>query len=271
MGDVAPISQTRRGCTCHARRMSPDPPAGWYPDGQGGQRYWDGQRWTDYTGANYWELRSQQTGPVSDAPDTPVATVAITHEVLGKPWYQMWEWWLAIVLVSCSGFGLLGSLGEADTSTIDRTKDTTESATPNSAPTTPTRTPEPTAKPTSTKPAVVLLYITDQKDGDSFVASDGREYRLGLVNTPEASEQCGSQAAAFTREFVAGGFTANVYSSDSYGRRVAEVLSKSGKSLNVALAKSGFGNDRYLEQFRHENPDLGRRLDVACISGHAVV
>jgi len=36
--------------------------------------------------------------------------------------------------------------------------------------------------------------------------------------------------------------------------------------LNVALAKSGLGNDRYLEQFRHENPDLGRRLDRAFAS-----
>lgn len=24
------------------------PPAGWYPDGQGGQRYWDGARWTEH-------------------------------------------------------------------------------------------------------------------------------------------------------------------------------------------------------------------------------
>ena len=24
-------------------------PAGWYPDGNGGQRYWDGQQWTDHT------------------------------------------------------------------------------------------------------------------------------------------------------------------------------------------------------------------------------
>jgi hypothetical protein len=44
------------------------------------------------------------------------------------------------------------------------------------------------------------------------------------------------------------------------------VFDKTGKSLNVALAKSGLGNDRYLEEFRHENPDLGRRLDSALAS-----
>jgi len=113
---------------------------------------------------------------------------------------------------------------------------------------------------------VVLLFITDQKDGDSFVASDGNEYRLGLVNTPEASEQCGAAAAHFTRNFLAAGFTVDAYSRDSYDRRVAEVFDKTGESLNVALARSGYGNDRYLNQFRHENPDLARRLDAAFAS-----
>lgn len=27
----------------------PTTPAGWYPDGQGGQRWWDGTRWTEHT------------------------------------------------------------------------------------------------------------------------------------------------------------------------------------------------------------------------------
>uniref|UniRef100_UPI001877B457 DUF2510 domain-containing protein n=2 Tax=Nocardioides lijunqiniae TaxID=2760832 RepID=UPI001877B457 len=27
----------------------PSTPAGWYPDGQGGQRWWDGTRWTEHT------------------------------------------------------------------------------------------------------------------------------------------------------------------------------------------------------------------------------
>lgn len=43
MSDVPPSDPT----------TSPDPatPAGWYPDGAGGQRYWDGASWTEHTAA----------------------------------------------------------------------------------------------------------------------------------------------------------------------------------------------------------------------------
>lgn len=118
----------------------------------------------------------------------------------------------------------------------------------------------------SEEPDVVLLFVTDQKDGDSWVASDGNEYRLGLVDTPEANEQCSKEAAAFTREFLASGFTTDTYSTDTHGRDVAEVFNEAGESLNVALAESGLGGDRYLEEFRHENTDLADRLDTALAS-----
>jgi hypothetical protein len=39
------------------------PPAGWYPDGAGGRRYWDGQRWT---------VREPGWPPVTSGPGTPV-------------------------------------------------------------------------------------------------------------------------------------------------------------------------------------------------------
>jgi hypothetical protein len=44
---------------------------------------------------------------------------------------------------------------------------------------------------------------------------------------------------------------------------VAEVFNRSGDSLNVALVRAGYSDDRYLESFRHENTDLARRLDTA--------
>jgi endonuclease YncB( thermonuclease family) len=115
----------------------------------------------------------------------------------------------------------------------------------------------------ATAPSAALLYVTNQKDGDSFVASDGKEYRLGLVNAPELDEPCGRDAREFSRQFLASGLTVDAYSSDRYGRRVAEVFDQSGKSLNVAFARSGYGDRRYLNQFRQENPDLARRLDAA--------
>ena len=118
----------------------------------------------------------------------------------------------------------------------------------------------PTPKPT---PTVALLYVTNQKDGDSFVASNGKEYRLGMVNAPELDEPCGRDAREFSRRFLAAGFSVDAYSSDPYGRQVAEVFGTSGESLNVALAGSGYGDSRYLNQFRRENPDLARRLEAA--------
>ena len=122
--------------------------------------------------------------------------------------------------------------------------------------------PEPTATPTP-EAAPELLFVTDQKDGDSWDASDGAEYRLGQVNAPELSEPCGPEAAEFTRGFLADGFTVDAYSGDRYDRVVAEVFDPAGTSLNIALAESGLGNDTYLEQFRAENPDLASRLDAA--------
>jgi endonuclease YncB( thermonuclease family) len=118
-------------------------------------------------------------------------------------------------------------------------------------------TPEPTA------PREPLLRVTILKDGDSWVASDGREYRLGMVNAPEALEPCGREASEFTRRFLADGFTVAAYSKDPHGRVVAEVFNRSGDSLNVALVRAGYSDDRYLENFRHENTDLARRLDAA--------
>lgn len=118
------------------------------------------------------------------------------------------------------------------------------------------------AKPTSA-PAGGWLSVASQKDGDSFVATNGKEYRLGLVNAPELDEPCGREAREFSLQFLAAGFTVDAYSSDAHGRQVAEVFDRSGQSLNVALAESGLGNDKYLKQYRYENPDLAHRLDVA--------
>ena len=111
-------------------------------------------------------------------------------------------------------------------------------------------------------PNTPLLQVKVLKDGDSWVASDDREYRLGMVNTPEPFEPCHQEAMQFTRRFLDDGFTADAYSRDPHGRVVAEVFDRSGASLNVALATSGLADDRYLS-FRRENPNLARRLDDA--------
>ena len=249
------------------------PPAGWYPDGRGGLRYWDGGAWTDYTSRNYWSRRDSGRSQAPGSGDNVRASNATTPLWLRTPTplHHRWPIWVIVVVLGLIGFSALGNTDEPATDTVTTTSDPTPPPQPD--PTAGTPTPAPTASSTSTprpsptatpgRRAAALLFIADQKDGDSFVASDGNEYRLGLVNTAEASEPCGPEASRFTRDFLAGGFTVDAYSRDRYGRRVAEVFDRSGRSLNVALAKNGYGNDRYLNQFRHENPDLARRLDAA--------
>ncbi len=211
-------------------------------------RYWDGHAWTAHTASNY--IHAQK--PVDQV--VPASTGLGIGEVVTKPWTKRWQVWLVVACVTFLGIGAIGNATTPD-SDSDAQPKPTETVEPAQA------SEQPATEPTSTP--VVLLFMTDQKDGDSWVASDGKEYRLGLVNTPEANEKCGKEAAAFTRKFIASGFEADVYATDTYGRSVAEVFNKEGKSLNVALAKSGLGDDRYLDEFRHENPELALELDSA--------
>lgn len=226
--------------------------AGWYLDGQGEMRYWDGHAWTWHTATNryVWQLEAPPTGPARAIP--------VADGIARRSWTRRWQFWLA---VGCLTFVGIGAIGNA------ATKDSTGDSSSRSIEVDPVQaSDDPTPTTESTGARTVLLFVTDQKDGDSWVASDGNEYRLGLINTPERGEQCGAEASAFTRQFLSAGFTVDAYASDTHGRTVAEVFDKTGSSLNVALAKSGLGNDRYLEEFRHENPELAGRLDSAIAS-----
>lgn len=108
-----------------------------------------------------------------------------------------------------------------------------------------------------------LLHAAPHGDGDSWKDTQGHEYRLGLVNTPELDECYGQTAAAERKRLVRNGFRAEVYTRDTHGRLVSVVFLPDGTNLNVFLARHGYANDRYLAEFRAENPSLARQLDVA--------
>ncbi len=108
-----------------------------------------------------------------------------------------------------------------------------------------------------------LLTAAAGGDGDSWRDTRGREYRLGLVNTPELGECFGQVASDQRMALVRGGFRAQVYATDRYGRSVAVVTLADGRNLNVLLARTGLADDRYLAAHRRENPALAVQLDAA--------
>jgi endonuclease YncB( thermonuclease family) len=118
-------------------------------------------------------------------------------------------------------------------------------------------------KATAPSASSPLLRPADGGDGDSWHDTTGAEYRLGLVNTPEYDECYGAQATAKRKQLTARGFRAVVYTHDVYGRGVSVVTTADGVNVNVYLARYGFANDKYLSQFRHENPTLAAQLDSA--------
>jgi endonuclease YncB( thermonuclease family) len=119
------------------------------------------------------------------------------------------------------------------------------------------------APPAEAPASAELLQAASGGDGDSWKDTSGREYRLGMVNAPEVGECWSREATTARRALVDEGFRADVYTRDRYGRGVAVVTTVDGTNVNVTLARGGHVDDRYLEQFRHENRPLAAALDVA--------
>jgi len=244
-------------------------PSGWYPDDSGQQRYWDGQQWTGHTVP---PAQSPQSAPGRGGARGVGALTATGRWLHTHPTRRAWcNWliWSVALLLAIGAMSPKKQTSSKITSAVARSSSPQATLIP---PRTSTAPGAPSARTTahkspthsaSTTLTPALLSVTNLKDGDSWVASNGKEYRLGLVNAPEYNEPCGPEAKSFTRSFIGSGFTAKAYATDTYGRLVSEIFDPRGRSLNIALAASGLGNDRYLEQYRHENPDLAARLDAA--------
>jgi endonuclease YncB( thermonuclease family) len=126
----------------------------------------------------------------------------------------------------------------------------------------------PAASPAADGPGGDLLRLDRPIDGDSFVADDGQEYRVGLINAPEIGACGAAQAAARVRELLADGFTAQPYARDVHGRQVARIATDDG-DVGVRLAAEGLADDRYLEPFRHEHRAYAAELDIAFADARA--
>lgn len=122
---------------------------------------------------------------------------------------------------------------------------------------------DPARGPVDAPATTELLQAASGGDGDSWKDTSGRAYRLGMVNAPEVGECWSAEATAARRALIADGFRADVYAQDRYGRGVSLVTAADGTNVNVALARSGHVDDRYLDDFRHENRPLAAQLDAA--------
>lgn len=119
-----------------------------------------------------------------------------------------------------------------------------------------TTSPQPTPTPD-------LLHVQRFIDADSFVATDGTEYRVSLVNGPEHDE-CGyTDTNTAGQALLNRGFTATDTGGRTHGRTVAIISLPDGTSYGQAMTAAGWFNDRYLDDFRHEAPDEAAALDTA--------
>jgi endonuclease YncB( thermonuclease family) len=187
----------------------------------------------------------------------------------------------ALALAGGGTVALLTGLGAVLPDDASPSRTSAEASAAAQPSTTPSRLAEPVSdaspSPTATRPVVSanpaadrpLLFAASGGDGDSWKDTQGREYRMGLVNTPEYDECFGSQATAKRKALVARGFHASVYTTDHYDRRVSVITLADGTNLNVWMARHGYANDTYLKTYRHENPSLARQLDAAFAAAKA--
>lgn len=165
---------------------------------------------------------------------------------------------LVFVVLGCTSVNEEGRVAAVPTAVASADSGASQLATANTSDGRPTA---PMASPSQASGG--LLRPAPGGDGDSWRDTDGQEYRLGLINTPETNECFGSEATVERKALTASGFSADVYTKDTYGRNVAVVRLADGRNLNIQLARYGFANDRYLAQFRDENPQLAQQLDAA--------
>jgi endonuclease YncB( thermonuclease family) len=170
---------------------------------------------------------------------------------------------LAVGLLAVSGSMASAQPSQSEPQPQPRAVSTTPRRAPSHQPEQPHVAVAASPRPTSTSPLGALLHQASGGDGDSWHDTRGAEYRMAMVNAPETNECGGAAATAYRKRALAAGFYARTYSTDRYGRKVAVVSTRAGVELNVLMASKGLVNDRYLAEFRHENPPLARRLDAA--------
>lgn len=173
--------------------MSNPPPAGWYPDERGGQRWWDGATWTDHY---------QGPTPGQD-PASPGQVHTITNSAPSPPKRSRAGLWVALGVVALVLVGLVLLIA---TLLSTGTPPTPE----------PSTAPEPTAAPL-TFPAEEQLLINsirtefpewDISDLD-IVATGQAACTLATDNAPLSADLVATYAENLASQFAPGYATAS--------------------------------------------------------------
>lgn len=107
--------------------MSEKPPAGWYPDSSGANRWWDGEQWTDHM-----QPQPAQDAPTAGSPEpvfpaaaesetqaqTPVKTRADAkaekaYKKASRPWYKKKRWIGLIAIIAL--IAIISATSSSDT------------------------------------------------------------------------------------------------------------------------------------------------------------
>lgn len=136
----------------------PGPPPGWYADGQGNMRWWDGSRWTEHV---------QQGGSSSSPTGSGIPPSA--NAEAKTPWYKKKRWWALAAVVFLIA---LGAGGGDDDNTDPVASEPSATAEPTEEPAE-----EPTEEPTEEEPpaadvrcvkadqSMLNAIMTGQEDG----------------------------------------------------------------------------------------------------------
>ncbi|WP_159449219.1 Ltp family lipoprotein [Demequina sp. NBRC 110055] len=172
--------------------MSTNAPAGWYPQEDGTQRYWDGAQWTEHIAPGVGAATAASTDSDPQVVGAANAGPQAEGEVPVSPPADEREWWkkkrFLIPIGAVAVFFGIGALGAAAGGDDDSTGVAAASPTPTEAAPSPTETPD-VSSPTPTASEAPTTFMMPDLVGDNLQDAQDELQDLGsyFVDQEDAS------------------------------------------------------------------------------------